>query len=125
MPASVPHRPRAEQAPQAAASPSVLRADRVHDGERLGGPGWIALAEGRVVAVGTGDPPRTHGPVHDLGDALLAPGCVDVHCHGGGGHAVESGAAAARAAAAAHARAGTTTVVASSSRTRSTRSRRS
>ena len=53
MPASVPHRPRAEQAPQAAASPSVLRADRVHDGERLGGPGWIALAEGRVVAVGT------------------------------------------------------------------------
>ena len=113
MPASVPHRPRAEQAPQAAASPSVLRADRVHDGERLGGPGWIALAEGRVVAVGTGDPPRTHGPVHDLGDALLAPGCVDVHCHGGGGHAVESGAAAARAAAAAHARAGTTTVVAS------------
>ena len=113
MPASVPHRPRAEQAPQAAASPSVLRADRVHDGERLGGPGWIALAEGRVVAVGTGDPPRTHGPVHDLGDALLAPGCVDVHCHGGGGHAFESGAAAARAAAAAHARAGTTTVVAS------------
>ena len=113
VPASVPHGPRAEQASSAVASPSVLRADRVHDGERLGGPGWIALAEGRVVAVGGGDPPRTHGPVHDLGDALLAPGCVDVHCHGGGGHAVESGAAAARAAAAAHARAGTTTVVAS------------
>ena len=51
MPASVPHRPRAEQAPQAAASPSVLRADRVHDGERLGGPGWIALVEGRVAEV--------------------------------------------------------------------------
>ena len=114
MPDPHPAPPRVEPAtPPADVPPSVLRADRVHDGERLGGPGWIALAEGRVTAVGAGDPPRTHGPVHELGDALLAPGCVDVHCHGGGGHAVESGPDAARAAAAAHARAGTTTVVAS------------
>lgn len=54
MPDPHPAPPRVEPAtPPADVPPSVLRADRVHDGERLGGPGWIALAEGRVVAVGT------------------------------------------------------------------------
>lgn len=94
-------------------SPTVLRAARVHDGERLGGPGWVAVAGERIAAVGTGEPPTGLGEVHDLGDATLAPGCVDVHCHGGGGRAFDEGAEAARTAAAAHVAAGTTTMVAS------------
>lgn len=93
--------------------PFVLRAARVHDGERLGGPGWVAVAGERISTVGAGEPPAGLGEVHDLGDVTLAPGCVDMHCHGGGGWAFDEGAEAARTAAAAHAAAGSTAVVAS------------
>ena len=44
-------------------------------------PAWITIVGGRIVATGTGAPPPG---THDLGDALLAPGFVDVQVNGTG-----------------------------------------
>jgi N-acetylglucosamine-6-phosphate deacetylase len=42
-------------------------------------PGWVAFDEGRIVELGTGDPPR--GAL-DLDDAVLTPGYVDLQVNG-------------------------------------------
>jgi N-acetylglucosamine-6-phosphate deacetylase len=61
---------------------TVLAAARVANGE--GGisasPAWVVVDGDRIVATGTGAPPG--GDVHDLGDALLAPGFVDLQVNG-------------------------------------------
>ncbi|MDQ1385258.1 MAG: N-acetylglucosamine-6-phosphate deacetylase, partial [Actinomycetota bacterium] len=44
-------------------------------------PAWLTIADGRIVASGSGDPPP--GAV-DLGDALLTPGFVDLQVNGTG-----------------------------------------
>lgn len=78
--------------------------------------GWVLVEGGRVVDVGQGPAPRGVEPLPGLGPegcAVLAPGFVDVHNHGGGGAAFSEGAEAARVAAAAHLAHGTTTVLAS------------
>lgn len=82
----------------------------VADGQVLR-PGWLQIEAGLVLAVGTGHPPRPSD--HDLGMALVVPGFVDMHVHGGGGSAFTDGADAARQTIAAHRRHGTTTMVAS------------
>ena len=46
-------------------------------------PGWLLLHDGAVHRRGDGAPPGTP----DLEPGYLAPGFVDVHCHGGGGAA--------------------------------------
>ncbi len=93
----------------------ILRAARLFTGSELLGNAWLEIADGRIAAVGTG--PAPDGPVTDLGDVLLAPGYVDIHCHGGGGAAYgapgEQGIADARTILATHLRTGTTTMVAS------------
>lgn len=57
-------------------------------------PGWITTDAGLVVAVGTGRAPsdEAHARVLriDLGDAVIVPGFVDMHVHGGGGGAFTS-----------------------------------
>lgn len=84
---------------------AVVALDRVHR------PGWVRVVGDRIEAVGEGAPPE--GDVIDLGDAVLVPGFVDVHCHGGGGSAFGADPDASAAAAAAHLAHGTTSVVAS------------
>lgn len=75
-------------------------------------PGWVRVEGDRLAEVGLGAP--TSGPVVDLGESLLAPGLVDMHCHGGGGGSFPTGDPdQARAAIAAHRRAGTTSLMAS------------
>lgn len=74
------------------------------------GPGSVSVAGGRIVAIGESRLPATE---IDLGDSLLAPGFVDLHCHGGGGASFTEGAAATRRVLAAHLRHGTTSVMAS------------
>ena len=49
------------------------------DGGQSASPAWVNIADGRVVATGTGAPPPD---AVDLGDALLAPGFVDVQVNG-------------------------------------------
>ncbi len=62
---------------------TALVAARILNGE--GGtsatPAWIVIGDGRIVATGSGPPPD--GAI-DLGDALLAPGYVDIQVNGAG-----------------------------------------
>ena len=63
--------------------PLTLACARVLNGEggQSASPAWVTIADGRIVATGAGEPPP--GAV-DLGDALLAPGFVDVQVNGTG-----------------------------------------
>jgi N-acetylglucosamine-6-phosphate deacetylase len=49
------------------------------EGGTSASPAWLVMAEGRIVATGTGVPPAG---ATDLGDALLAPGYVDIQVNG-------------------------------------------
>lgn len=90
----------------------IIAAGRVVTSTATYAPGWIEIAAGHTVALGEGAPPRT--PTYDFGDAILVPGFVDMHVHGGGGADYPTGtAAAARAARAAHLAHGTTQSMAS------------
>jgi N-acetylglucosamine-6-phosphate deacetylase len=74
--------------------------------------GWVAVREGRILAVGDGVAPD--GPTMDVSGCWLVPGFVDIHCHGGGGEAFTSADPdRVRKGAAAHRRHGTTTLLAS------------
>ena len=94
-------------------------------GARLGGRGarrgsarpslgasWVAIGGGRILDVGGGAPPAGT-PVIDVRGLILAPGFVDMHCHGGGGATFADGPDAARTAAHTHLTNGTTTLMAS------------
>ena len=88
---------------------TLIAADRLFDGTSFRS-GWVRIEGGTIVEVGDGVPPAHP----DLSLPVLAPGFVDVHCHGGGGASfvTEDPADVARAAAT-HLAHGTTTVVAS------------
>jgi N-acetylglucosamine-6-phosphate deacetylase len=62
---------------------TALRAARILTGEggASASPAWLVMGDGRVVATGSGPAPA--GAV-DLGDALLAPGFVDIQVNGTG-----------------------------------------
>lgn len=61
----------------------LLTADEIVTGAEILRPGWIDLDRDRVLAAGTGAPPRT--PDRVLAGRRIVPGFVDMHCHGGGG----------------------------------------
>jgi N-acetylglucosamine-6-phosphate deacetylase len=67
--------------------------------------GYLVIEHGTITAVGTGDSPA---PALDLAGAWLLPGFIDLHMHGGGGHAVAASADDMAAALAFHRRHGTT-----------------
>jgi N-acetylglucosamine-6-phosphate deacetylase len=58
-----------------------LAAEQVFTGDDVLTPGWVEVAGTTVSRVGSGEPPAP--PEHRA--SWLAPGLVDVHCHGGGG----------------------------------------
>ena len=62
---------------------TALAAARILNGEggTSASPAWLVIGDGRIVATGTG--PRPQDAV-DLGDALLAPGFVDIQVNGAG-----------------------------------------
>jgi N-acetylglucosamine-6-phosphate deacetylase len=95
-----------------AAADFVITGGRVTAPNRVLDDGWVAIAGGVIADVGTGTPPP--GNHVDVEGALVVPGFVDTHCHGGGGGSFSSGdpdelAHAVRA----HRRHGTTTMLAS------------
>ncbi|HEX5096854.1 MAG TPA: amidohydrolase family protein [Acidimicrobiia bacterium] len=51
------------------------------DGGVSASPAWVVVEDGRIVASGSGAAPQ---PAEDLGDALLAPGFVDLQVNGTG-----------------------------------------
>ncbi len=74
----------------------------------------------RIVAVGAGTRPAATPTAHrggarhtDLGGLTLAPGFVDLHCHGGGGASFTDGAVAAERVRQLHLAHGTTSIMAS------------
>ncbi len=73
-------------------------------------PGWVQVQGSHITAVAQGVP---EGDYLDLGATVIAPGFVDLHCHGGGGSSFGDGPAAARRAIAQHRRHGTTSLMAS------------
>lgn len=74
--------------------------------------GWVAVEGSRIGAVGTGAPPD--GNRMDVGGALVVPGFVDTHCHGGGrGTFSSTDADSIATAIGTHRRHGTTTMLAS------------
>lgn len=98
----------------------VVHSARLVDDGRVSEDAWVHLQHGRVAGSGTGDAWR--GVAADevvdataLGDAgaVLSPGFVDIHVHGGGGSAFDDGPEAIRAARAVHRRHGTTSTVVS------------
>ena len=73
---------------------------------------WVAIADGRIEAVGDGAPPRA-AETRDLAGRTVAPGFVDLHVHGGdGAHFMSGDPAACVRAARFHARHGTTALLA-------------
>lgn len=91
--------------------PTVLAAARVVTGRVVHTPGWVSYHADRIVAVGAGRPERVD---QDLGDAIVVPGFVDLHVHGGGGGAFTDGdQSSALRAIHAHRQHGTTTTIAS------------
>ena len=91
----------------------VLRADRVLTPDRELLDGWVVVEGERIVEVGQGAAPAGPGGPPGPRYAVLCPGFVDIHNHGGGGAAFADGPQAALRAREAHLRQGTTTVVAS------------
>jgi N-acetylglucosamine-6-phosphate deacetylase len=93
-----------------------MSADLVVRGARVLTPaeelvdGWVAVRGGQIEAVGDGEPPAA---AEAAAGAVVVPGFVDLHVHGGGGEDFMSGdAAAAERAARFHARHGTTGLLA-------------
>jgi len=88
----------------------MVAAERVVRPDGEPGPGWIAIADGRIAGVGEGRPPA---PATHRAHWVL-PGFIDMHVHGGGGASfTEGGPDEARAAAAFHRAHGTTRIIAS------------
>ena len=90
----------------------LIAADTVLTGRELLRPGWIELSQDTIEAVGSGVPPSP--AAHRLGAAMVVPGFVDTHVHGGGGANFSVALPSETATAVAlHRRHGTTTLVAS------------
>ncbi|SDX24445.1 N-acetylglucosamine-6-phosphate deacetylase [Amycolatopsis xylanica] len=90
----------------------VITGGRVAGPDRLLDDGWIAVSGGLIKQIGSGTPPDGHHV--DVGGALVVPGFIDTHCHGGGGGSFSSGdPEEILTAVRAHRRHGTTTMMAS------------
>ncbi|QGN32969.1 N-acetylglucosamine-6-phosphate deacetylase [Microlunatus sp. Gsoil 973] len=76
--------------------------------------GWLEIDDGRISSLGPGGPPAGAARSVDLGGRYLAPGLVDVHCHGAAGSVVYTGSADdLEQVAGAHLQHGTTSMLAS------------
>jgi N-acetylglucosamine-6-phosphate deacetylase len=90
----------------------VITGGRVAGQNRVLDDGWLAISGGVITEVGTGTPPE--GTHVEVNGALVVPGFVDTHCHGGGGGSFSSGDPdELLRAVLAHRRHGTTTMLAS------------
>ena len=68
---------------------------------------WMLIDGDTIVATGTGQAPAADDRI-DVAGRQLVPGFIDLHCHGGGGHAFDDGDDEITAALATHRAHGTT-----------------
>ena len=73
----------------------LLVGARIYTPKPMRGPGYLRVRAGKIAEIGElaeGKQPLTEGAhVTDLEGAIVAPGFVDVHVHGGGGYDAMSG----------------------------------
>jgi len=77
---------------------TLVRAAHVVDAAGSTADGWVLVVGDTIHAVGSGPEAPAGSSVDqvvDLGDAVLAPGFIDLHGHGGGGSAYEDDSFAA------------------------------
>ena len=87
---------------------TTLLRNAVRIDERGELPGaWVLLDGDSIAASGSGDAPEATDTI-DLEGAIIAPGFLDLHGHGAGGHAYDDGGDELRAALAVHRAHGTT-----------------
>jgi N-acetylglucosamine-6-phosphate deacetylase len=87
---------------------TTLLRNAVRIDERGELPGaWVLLDGDSIAASGSGDAPEATDTI-DLEGAIIAPGFLDLHGHGAGGHAYDDGGDELRAALAVHRTHGTT-----------------
>lgn len=89
---------------------TLIQAGAVALGDQLCRPGWLHIDDGRIAGCGAGPAPSHADAVFP--EALVVPGFVDIHCHGGGGASYADADGIDRAAAF-HRQHGTTTTLAS------------
>lgn len=94
----------------------VIHSARIVDGGEITENGWVRIEGGIVVARGTGGDWTAADEVVDAteiagADAVLTPGFVDIHGHGGAGAAFDEGIEAIRTGRALHRGHGTTRAV--------------
>ncbi|QKJ20128.1 N-acetylglucosamine-6-phosphate deacetylase [Microbacterium hominis] len=103
-------------------SATLIHSARLVDDGRVTDDGWVLFADGRVAAVGDGESGRDAAPAATTvidaralagPGAILTPGFIDLHGHGGAGASYDEGADAIRAARALHRAHGTTRAVVS------------
>jgi N-acetylglucosamine-6-phosphate deacetylase len=87
----------------------LLTGARIVTAGRVLDPGWLRIDGGRIVDVGAGAPSTVGDERHELRRKWVVPGFIDLHMHGGGGHATLSADPAEIASAAAFHRAHGTT----------------
>ena len=90
---------------------TLVHSVRLIDDGRTTDDAWVLFDGGRVAAVGSGASRPAADDVVDGGNGCLAPGFVDIHCHGGAGVSFDDGADAILAARALHRAHGTTSSV--------------
>lgn len=96
----------------------VIHSARIVDDGRITEDGWVRIEDGIVTATGSGS---DWSPADDVVDAIatagegaiLTPGFVDIHGHGGAGAAFDDGVAAIRTAREMHRAHGTTRAIVS------------
>lgn len=99
---------------------TVVHSVRLVDAGRIVDDAWVRFDGGRVVANGIGEGWRRQAQQHDVvvdgeeaagAGAVLAPGFIDIHGHGGAGESYDDGPDAIRTARALHRAHGTTRAV--------------
>lgn len=96
----------------------VIHSARVVDRGEIVEDAWVRIDDGIVAARGTGDDWSSADEIVDAraiagADAILTPGFVDIHGHGGAGAAFDDGVEAIRTGRALHRERGTTRAVVS------------
>jgi N-acetylglucosamine-6-phosphate deacetylase len=93
---------------------TLIHSARVVTDGRVVPDGWVLFDGDTIAAVGQGQPPsagvaaESSAQIVDARGHFLAPGFIDIHCHGAGGATFSDGAAAIARALAVHRAHGTT-----------------